>query len=796
MDPKQTTPDNFKQRILTKYPNGVASDGRKYADIPALELTQKIVEKFPTATTNDGIAYSSFLNPPEKQPTKVGAFIRGVAKIPIQAGLSVAAGAKQLVGSNPTTTIHSKYLGDVSDYITTAKPKIENLTNKVKSGEISKDRALLGAVGVAAEPALDLASFIPGEGVVRAGIDTLAKNQIEKQTLKKALITSAKRGGAFGATYDTAGQLASGEKYKPLQTVENAALGTALDIGLSKVVPAVFKAGINKITSKEAPKVSGLVSKRERELQKLESNNTVIRKSFQKAKEKGIDVKKELANSDLLTGSVDDTGTIRTTQEGGPVSRYKEFIAPQESVISKNLEKEGVNIPLSKVRNKMIAGIERDGIKGADKITAINKIDKEIEGLGLDAKDNSIKLSAVHDAKVYKYANLNYNSETRAIDKSIAKSLKEVVEENTNSIDVKNLNKELAKHYTIIGALEKLDGKKVQGGKLGKYFAQTVGGMVGSHFGPLGTIAGAEAGGRIKSGIFSRTFGGKGGKALETSETMKKAMEKGNAPRLMLPSPKQGAPKSSNYVPIRMPAPSSIEKQAEKIGHSNNFGRRNINQSKESIPTTISKNKGISKNIPPKMNEGKVGLGTAKTVAGATAGAFGYKALASKYGNINYESKQPKPMGVTSLVDKTRGVSIKQNEVEDRLKPILYGELSNRPADKKELEARVIFNTALNRMKENLKRGKEVTLDDILSSGDYQAYKGKEYQKYIGGDLNTLDMKKKEETDAIVNKLIEEIRNGTFKDNTDNAYYYSHADDGSIKYDSKRPLFKKSNFGR
>ena len=57
----QTNPDSFKAMIVEKHPEGVASDGRKYSDIPSYELTQKIVEKFPEGKTNDGRSYSDFL---------------------------------------------------------------------------------------------------------------------------------------------------------------------------------------------------------------------------------------------------------------------------------------------------------------------------------------------------------------------------------------------------------------------------------------------------------------------------------------------------------------------------------------------------------------------------------------------------------------------------------------------------------------------------------------------------------------------------------------------------------------
>lgn len=61
--PLKNSPDEFKAMILSAHPDGVAYDGRKYADIPAYELTTKVVQKFPDAKTNDGRNYAVFLKP-------------------------------------------------------------------------------------------------------------------------------------------------------------------------------------------------------------------------------------------------------------------------------------------------------------------------------------------------------------------------------------------------------------------------------------------------------------------------------------------------------------------------------------------------------------------------------------------------------------------------------------------------------------------------------------------------------------------------------------------------------------
>lgn len=70
--PQSNGPDAFKALIVAKYPNGVATDGTKYADMSAQALTQKIVSKYPNGVTNDGRKYADFLTPPTPPQTAPG----------------------------------------------------------------------------------------------------------------------------------------------------------------------------------------------------------------------------------------------------------------------------------------------------------------------------------------------------------------------------------------------------------------------------------------------------------------------------------------------------------------------------------------------------------------------------------------------------------------------------------------------------------------------------------------------------------------------------------------------------
>lgn len=381
--------------------------------------------------------------------------------------------------------------------------------------------------------------------------------------------------------------------------------GTVLGAG----IPAVTE-GFQSILNKTNPttKANIITNNRKTELNKLDRYSNV-EKVVQKNKNRGIDVKDIVANTDLLHGAVDKDGHITTKGEGNAIDQVQQFIKPQEDVIVKNLEQEGISLTPAKVRRRLNAKIESSGISGKARTTALNNVDAEIAGYRTN-KEGNIPLAELHKAKIDKYAGINFmtDAEKQRYDKSIAGGLKELVQENTKSVDVKRLNDELARNYAVINYLEKLDGKKVEGGKLGKYFARTVGAMVGGHFGPLGAIAGAEVAGKIKGSSMAATFGGKTGKGLSQSQLMRDAIKKGNAPRSPLPALIPG----NDYIPaqgenIRLPQKSQstldrLERQNPNIKipqSSNSFGNRNTSQSTTTTPIK----KGMPNLIPQPKNK-------------------------------------------------------------------------------------------------------------------------------------------------------------------------------------------------
>lgn len=368
--------------------------------------------------------------------------------------------------------------------------------------------------------ALQLATTAGGAKVAGA----VAGKATQATGLVRGALQGAKVGAIGGAAVGGLTGVSSGLKNDEDASgiIKEGIKGVGIGALTGGAVGAVTGAVAGKI---KTGKPENIVKNRVKVLKEVENGKAPVRNYVSKQEARGIDVKSNLAKTDLLKDAVDTTGTIRTKQPGGAIEQYNEFLKPQEGIVSQKLAEEGKSVAIKDVEKEMVDAVNVSKIKGSAKATALENVKKEIAGLTLDADEaGNIPVATIHDAKVSKYANINYlNPESGTADKLIAKTLKEIVE-NNSSASVKELNKELSQHYATIGYLEKLDGSKVQGGKLGKYFAQTLGGIVGSHFGPVGTIAGAELAGAMKGAQLGSTFSKGIGKELEMSPAMQEAV--------------------------------------------------------------------------------------------------------------------------------------------------------------------------------------------------------------------------------------------------------------------------------
>lgn len=324
-----------------------------------------------------------------------------------------------------------------------------------------------------------------------------------------------------------------------------------------------------------------IVSKRLDELNKIDSTYSSMRKASGFSSDEGVASRKRVASTDVLVGATDENGLIRTKETGGAVDQYKALTLDKaENVVRKNLERLGEKVNVEDVQTYLNHVINESGIEAGDLKVALGKVKREVAGLKLRADENGdIPLVKIHDAKISTTKGINYLTppEQAIYRKTVAKGLKEIIEKNS-SFNVREVNGEISKYLEDIEFLERLDGKRVKGGKLGKYFAkaagQVIGGMAGGMIGGApgsiaGGIVGGEIAGGIKGSILEKTLGGKAGVATPKNPILQKAITTGNSTRLALPAPAEGAPRSQiNGAQINLPSKAGAD-------YSYNLGNRN-----------------------------------------------------------------------------------------------------------------------------------------------------------------------------------------------------------------------------
>ena len=280
-----------------------------------------------------------------------------------------------------------------------------------------------------------------------------------------------------------------------------------------------------------------IVSGREQEIFNIETNYSAGRKKMKFSRDAGSSSRRRIAETDVLVGAVDENGLIRTTQKGGAVEQYKNVrLQGTENLGRRMLEKEGASVTLKDVERELIREVSKARLEGADLQSALRRIKSEIAGYKIRVgRSGKIRLDIVHDAKISTTNGINYQTppEVKAYRKAIAKALRNIIEKNSKT-NIGEVNAELAKYLDDIERLELLDGKKVKGGKLGKYFAQITGGLAGGMVGgaiggPGGFAAGAvtagELAGKLKGTAFQRSFGKKANLKIPQSDVLRKATQ-------------------------------------------------------------------------------------------------------------------------------------------------------------------------------------------------------------------------------------------------------------------------------
>lgn len=364
------------------------------------------------------------------------------------------------------------------------------------------------------------------------------------------------------------------EKFMAQHSILPESVGGVINKGAQvaeDVANAPFKAAGNVVKKPFTSTPEEVIAGREKALFEIEQKYAGMRKNALYSKDGGASSRKRIADTDVLVGAVDENGLIRTRTPGGAYDQYKaQYVEPGESVVMDLLEKEARSIDLAVVERNLIKAVKDSKLAGKDHLKALNDVKKEIEGYRLKAnKDGRIDLAELHRQKIGTTAQINWNTPPvkSAYRKAVAKGLKRTIEKESR-YNIREANEELGKYYEDLDFLESLDGKIVNRGRMGKYFAQIAGNIAGGVAGgmsggmagsAIGTIVGGELASRIQGIMLSRSLGGAAGKGASRSAILEKAVAESRAPRLALPAPKPGALRSE----IKASKPINLAKETD-----------------------------------------------------------------------------------------------------------------------------------------------------------------------------------------------------------------------------------------
>ena len=397
------------------------------------------------------------------------------------------------------------------------------------------------------------------------------------------------------------------------EDVGNASIiaGTAAGMAKSnfKGVKQTFKdtrSAIESIkNSREKTQISKAAAKDADTIKSIQTNYSKLRKNMNAAPDDGAPSRNRVANAGILSDAVDKDGTIRTMQKGGAYEQYKTHtLDGAEGVVRNDLAREGAKANIRDVESGLRSNINRSNLTIDKKAAAQTKIDSIVSEWKRLYPDGKIPLEVLQDEKIRTTQNIDYtNSSSKIEQKAVGNAYKVAIERNSN-LPIRQINQALAEYLKDLDLIESLDGRKVRGGRLGKYFSTVsgniVGGVAGNAVGgpfgsALGTIVGGELGARIQSQIFRNMFVKFGGDVLQ-ADIIKEAISRSKSPRPALPAPAAGSPRSSigSGNPVILPSKMPIDQSIIDADYSKSFGNRNAKYNNTNIP----KANAMSESIP------------------------------------------------------------------------------------------------------------------------------------------------------------------------------------------------------
>lgn len=286
----------------------------------------------------------------------------------------------------------------------------------------------------------------------------------------------------------------------------------------------------------------------------LASKSTAVEDAINAGKAKGFDPVADLASDDRFTPEVSSDGRIDSSTA---IKNLNDFVKPIAAVERQAIIADGRSFSFAKFASDVRGSLSQYKARGSSYDAMVKRVDADLAVYQREyAQNGTISGVSLDDIKNAKYSISNWNDEDAQIsDKSVARVAKETIYNGTKNADLKQLNTEMSRYYSARDVLDAVDNKIVRGGRLGKYFARTLGTAIGSHFGPIGALVGMYTGDALEGAAMQHQFNplmsgimGKGSLETPTPTSVANTTE-------ALAQPKGGLPAAgqSSYQPMPQP---------------------------------------------------------------------------------------------------------------------------------------------------------------------------------------------------------------------------------------------------
>lgn len=335
--------------------------------------------------------------------------------------------------------------------------------------------------------------------VENATVKAAKEAGIVKKTLKGLGIGAAAGGAAGGAQ---AAARAAQENKSGSEIAIDAGIGAAGGAALGAPLGAVSGAAKRVAELKDPARE---VERRAGKLREFFNDSITMKNTYTRMNAKGNgDVAHVLASDDAFIPTVNE-GKINSDAS---IAALQEKVTPLAQLVRGVVASEGKAVPISELQNQAYREISHLKLRGDEYNRVKAAIDKDIAAYTASyAKNGNIALEAVDDIKKAKYGNINFaNPDLYTADRAISRAARKTIERGVSDASVKNLNKELGKFYDAQEMLEKMNGRAVKNGKMGKHFIRTAGFIVGAPSGPVGSIVGGIAADQLADVMQSTYF--------------------------------------------------------------------------------------------------------------------------------------------------------------------------------------------------------------------------------------------------------------------------------------------------